>query len=145
MVRILITGSPNTRLLGEVLPDRPQAPLRSMACRAFAPTLAPDQGERDTVLERPERRRQAREADDRVEHDVGLRALEKLGQVAPDLRQRGEPVDRLEAEKDDFYARIDATYADLAAAEPDRIRELDAGQTPERVLAAARAALADLL
>ena len=40
------------------------------------------------MLERPERRVDAGEADDGVEHDVGLRALEQLGQVASDLLQR---------------------------------------------------------
>src|SRR6185503_5963640 len=50
---------------------------------------------RDAVLERPERRGQAGEADDRVQHHVRLRAVEQLGQVAADLRQRREPVDRL--------------------------------------------------
>ena len=40
------------------------------------------------MLERPERRGEAGEADDGVEDDVGLRALEQLGEVAADLRQR---------------------------------------------------------
>ncbi len=48
-----------------------------------------------TALERPQRRREAREADDRVEHEVGLGVLEQLGQVAADLRERSEAVDRL--------------------------------------------------
>ena len=42
----------------------------------------------DAVLERPERRVDSGEADDGVEDDVGLRALEQLGQVAADLLQR---------------------------------------------------------
>ena len=42
----------------------------------------------DPALERPERGVDAREADDGVEDDVGLRALEQLGQVAADLLQR---------------------------------------------------------
>jgi len=46
------------------------------------------QREVDAVLERPEGRVDAREADDGVEDDVRLRALEELGQVAPDLLQR---------------------------------------------------------
>ena len=56
-------------------------------------------GERevDAVLERPERGRQAGEADDRVQHDVRLGPLEQLVEVAADLRQRREPVDRLRA------------------------------------------------
>src|SRR5439155_11165892 len=50
--------------------------------------------ERDAVLERPERRRQAGEADDRVEHDVRPGALEQLGEIAAGLRERGQAVDR---------------------------------------------------
>ena len=42
----------------------------------------------DALLERPERRVDSGEADDRVEDDVGLRALEQVGQVAADLLQR---------------------------------------------------------
>ena len=55
--------------------------------------------ERDAALERPHRRREPGEADDRVQHEVGLGALEQLGQVAPGLRQRREPVDRLRARR----------------------------------------------
>ena len=39
----------------------------------------------------------AREADDRVQDDVRLGAVEQLGEVAADLCQRREPVDRLRA------------------------------------------------
>ena len=42
----------------------------------------------DAVLERPERRVDAGEADDGVQDDVRLRALEQLGQVAADLLER---------------------------------------------------------
>jgi hypothetical protein len=42
--------------------------------------------ERDTLLERPERRPDAGEPDDRVEDDVGLAALEQLERIAADLR-----------------------------------------------------------
>ncbi len=51
----------------------------------------------DAALERPERHRQAGEADDGVEDDVWLGALEQLGEVASDLGQRGESVDRCRA------------------------------------------------
>ena len=42
----------------------------------------------DAVLERPQRRVDAGEADDGVEDDVGLRLLEQLDEVAADLLQR---------------------------------------------------------
>ena len=70
--------------------------------------------------------------------------------VAPELgrsrlRSRAQPVDRLEAEHDDFFDRIAAAYDALAAQEPERIRTIDATRPPEQVLEAALQALADLL
>jgi dTMP kinase len=53
--------------------------------------------------------------------------------------------DRLELEGEEFFARIAAAYEDLARAEPQRIRAIDAGQPPARVLDDALAAIADLL
>lgn len=58
---------------------------------------------------------------------------------------RGEAVDRLEREREDFFRRIASAYAGLAAAEPQRIRTLDATRAPAQVLADALAAVADLL
>lgn len=60
-------------------------------------------------------------------------------------RSRSDPIDRLEREEDQFFARIAAAYAELAAAEPDRIRVVDAAQEPDMVLAAAISELEDLL
>jgi dTMP kinase len=58
---------------------------------------------------------------------------------------RGEDADRLEREADEFFARIAAAYQGLAAAEPGRVRVLDATRTPDEVLEAALRELADLL
>jgi dTMP kinase len=58
---------------------------------------------------------------------------------------RGAAPDRLEAEADAFFAAIAAAYAELAAAEPARIRTLDATRPAAELLAAAIDALADLL
>jgi dTMP kinase len=58
---------------------------------------------------------------------------------------RGETPDRLEREGDEFFARIRDAYLDLAAAEPRRIRVIDASLPPAQVVAQALAALADLL
>jgi dTMP kinase len=58
---------------------------------------------------------------------------------------RGEPVDRLEREDQSFYERIESAYRELAAAEPVRIRTIDAAQEPARVLADALEALSDLI
>ena len=60
-------------------------------------------------------------------------------------RERAEPLDRLEAEDDAFFERIAATYLRLAAAEPERIRTIDATAPPDEVRQAALDQLADLL
>jgi dTMP kinase len=60
-------------------------------------------------------------------------------------RARNEPVDRLEAEHDDFFERIAAAYLELAAEDRRRIRKLDATEAPDAVLAAALAELSDLV
>ncbi len=56
----------------------------------------------------------------------------------------GDP-DRLELEGEEFFARIDTAYRDLARAEPRRIAVLDAELPPDRVLSDALAAIEDLL
>jgi dTMP kinase len=57
----------------------------------------------------------------------------------------GEAPDRLELEGQEFFARIREAYLALAAAEPERVRVLDASAAPEAVLDQALVALADLL
>jgi dTMP kinase len=56
-------------------------------------------------------------------------------------RARSEGLDRLEGEPEDFFERIDRAYRELAGADPQRIRVIDAGEPPDVVLAAALAAL----
>jgi dTMP kinase len=58
---------------------------------------------------------------------------------------RGEAPDRLELEGQEFFDRIGRAYLALAAAEPERIRVLDASLPPAEVLAQALEALDDLL
>jgi len=58
---------------------------------------------------------------------------------------RDERPDRLELQDAEFYACIAAAYDELAAAEPQRIRVLDASFTPATVLADALTAIDDLL
>jgi dTMP kinase len=64
-----------------------------------------------------------------------------------DARQatRGEAPDRLEREDGSFFAAIGAAYDALAAAEPERVRVLDASAPPAEVADAAVRALDDLL
>ena len=59
--------------------------------------------------------------------------------------ERAEEPDRLEQAGEDFFAAIATAYDELARAEPQRIRAIDGAQPPQRVLADALAALADLL
>jgi dTMP kinase len=58
---------------------------------------------------------------------------------------RASASDRLEQEQADFFERIATGYSELARAEPDRVRTIDASLSPEAVLSAALDALADLL
>jgi dTMP kinase len=58
---------------------------------------------------------------------------------------RGEAPDRLEREDGRFFSAIAAAYDELAAAEPARIRVLDAAASPQQVLDRAMRELADLL
>jgi dTMP kinase len=90
----------------------------------------------------------------RAINEFALRGLRPdrtlLLMIEPELgrsraRARGEPADRLEREEDEFFARIGATYRELADLEPERIRTIDGGQPPDRMLATALEALADLL
>jgi dTMP kinase len=60
-------------------------------------------------------------------------------------RERALAPDRLEREGDAFFQRIAAAYEELARAQPERIRTIDAAQPPAQVLEAALAAVADLL
>jgi dTMP kinase len=57
---------------------------------------------------------------------------------------RGEAPDRLEREDGAFFEAVARAYDDLAAAEPGRVRVLDASAPAPEVLAAARAAVEEL-
>jgi dTMP kinase len=57
---------------------------------------------------------------------------------------RGEPVDRLELERDEFFQRIAAAYRELADQDPDRFRVIDATRSPNAVVDDALRAIEDL-
>jgi dTMP kinase len=87
-------------------------------------------------------------------NEVGLGGLEpdrtlllRLDPALGRARQgdRGAAADRLEREAAPFFARVAAAYDALAAAEPQRIRVLDASRSPDEVLVVALEALDDLL
>lgn len=61
------------------------------------------------------------------------------------LDQARTRYDRLEAEKNDFHARVRASYLELAAAEPERFLVLDAADSVESIAAAVRARVEPLL
>jgi dTMP kinase len=70
--------------------------------------------------------------------------------LAPELARgrsdaRGALPDRIEQEGEDFFARTAAAYRRLAAAEPERIRVLDATLAPGELVAEALGAIGDLL
>jgi len=60
-------------------------------------------------------------------------------------RARREGADRFEDEDRWFFERVRARYLELAVAEPQRVRLIDATQSPQGVAESALAALADLL
>ena len=88
---------------------------------------------------------------------LGVEAVREInafatGGLRPDLtlllrvplavsRERQQGTDRMEQEGDAFFEAIAAAYDDLAAAEPDRFRVIDAARPPDEVLEAAVASL----
>ena len=52
---------------------------------------------------------------------------------------KGAPLDRLEIEKEDFFARVQAGYDALAQAEPSRVKRVDASRSIEEVFDTIRA------
>jgi dTMP kinase len=73
--------------------------------------------------------------------------LLKISPEAGRARQggRGQEPDRLEREDAAFFAAVAGAYDQLQREEPNRIRAIDATQTPAAVLEQALAALADLI
>jgi len=72
--------------------------------------------------------------------------LLRIDPITARSRQQSRMIapDRLEQEDRDFFDTIAAAYDELAAGDPQRVRVLDADDTPEHVLALAITALADL-
>jgi dTMP kinase len=60
-------------------------------------------------------------------------------------RARRGAGDRIEDQDQRFFERVRARYLELASAEPQRIRLIDATPAPQQVAANALAALSDLL
>ncbi len=124
---------------GVLTVDREEKPSPTLLCRdrelaRCDEALLVRERERDSVLERPERRADAREADDRVQDDVGLAPLEQRDRVAADLDvlERvlgGKPVERRRPrhERTELELRMRADDVDrLTADRPCRAEDRDA-------------------
>ena len=113
---------------------RIRPPPRSCAASASAAggdeALLVREREVDAALERPERRVDPREADDGVEDDVGLGAVEELGEIAADLLQRRvDVVERRRAGRSRAQLELGMRLDDLdrlAADRAGRAEESDA-------------------
>jgi dTMP kinase len=60
-------------------------------------------------------------------------------------KSRGGAADRFDAEGERFFERVRRGYLEIAAAEPERVRLIDASGSPEQVQQQALVALSDLL
>ena len=89
----------------------------------------------------------------RAVHDFGSRGflpdrtlLLTLPDAAERARQRDtEGADRIGGRDAAYHARVAAAFEQLAAAEPERFREIDASGSPEQVTSRLLAAIEDLL
>ncbi len=73
--------------------------------------------------------------------------LLRVGPATGRVRQagRGEVPDRLEREDEAFFGAIERAYDAIAAAQPERVRVVDADRPPAEVLAGVIAAVEDLV
>jgi dTMP kinase len=60
-------------------------------------------------------------------------------------QERAGAPDRLERERDDFFAAVASAYRELWREDPERVRRIDAARPLENVVAASLEQLADLL
>ena len=109
--------------------QKPSTPLprfeRELAGRDEA--LLVGQRERDAPLERPERRREAREADDGVQDDVRLGHVQQRREIAADLRVLhaalgGQPVELARAGRERAHLELVVGVDDVERLTPDRPR-----------------------
>ena len=139
----LLYAAARAQLVRERLGPMLQAGVTVLLDRFVDSSLAYQGAGRELGIE--EIRAINRFATDAVAPDRTL--LLRIDPAAGRARQRaraGEP-DRLEREDEAFFARIAGAYDELAAAEPGRVRVLDATLPPARVLADALGAIEDLL
>ena len=109
---------------GEKEPSSPLPRLERQLARRDEALLVRER-QRHAALERPERRGQPGEADDRVEDDIWLRALQELREIAADLRQRSEAVDRLRAGRGGRELELRVVLDDLQGLASDRPRDAE--------------------
>ena len=112
----------------------PRSPSRQCEVAGRDEALLVREGERDSVLERPEGRPDAGEADDGVQHEIGLRRLEDVREVAADLdvldaELRGELVERLRSRCERADRELGVRGDDLERLPPDGSRRPEQGDS----------------
>ncbi len=111
---------------------------RDVVCDRFSGSTLAYQGY-GRGLQPAELARLSRWASDGIEPDRVV-LLEVSAPVALARRAGGRPPDRMEGEGAEFFQRVRAGYAALAAADPDRWRVVDGSGTIEAVAVAVAAA-----
>jgi dTMP kinase len=76
-----------------------------------------------------------------IKPDLTLLLDVDVGTGLDRARSRGQTMDRIESEQNDFFERVRAVYRQRAAQEPNRFRVIDASQPAEKVAQDLRATL----
>lgn len=139
----LIYAAARAQLVEEVLRPALQAGEWILLDRFVDSSLAYQGGGRDLGIDRIAELNRFGTGGLRPDRTLFLRIDPQVGRTRQD--GRGEGADRLEREDDTFFGAIALAYEQLAAQDPDRIREIDAAQSPEAVLADAIGEISDLL
>lgn len=71
-------------------------------------------------------------ASDRIMPDCTLQ-FDIDREAAKERLSRGEPLDRLEIEKDEFFLRVEKGYQKVAESAPERVHRIDSGRSIEEV------------
>lgn len=139
----LIYAAARAQLVEEVLRPALAAGEWVLLDRFVDSSLAYQGGGRDLGIDRIAELNRFGTGGLRPDRTLFLRIDPRVGRERQD--GRGEAADRLEREDDTFFGAIALAYEQLAAQEPERIREIDAAQPAETVLADAIGEISDLL
>jgi dTMP kinase len=139
----LLFAAARAQLCAEVLLPALQAGRWVLLDRFVDSSLAYQGGGRELGLEAVARINELATLGCRPDRTILLRVDRSTGRRR--LADRGEAPDRMEQERDPFFARVESAYDALATGEPERFRTLDAHRDAPAVLADALDALADVL